>query len=905
MSEPLNPLEICAALNIPLDDKGNVRCPCGAHEHGDRNPSCNPSLKYGFRCWKTQQNITSVDFVMKSKNWSKKEAVDLIYGGAKGDFKIEPEVLTPEQCYDKDWDIEVDDAFIARCSQQADGNYLICYGDLAVARYKTDGTNKRMTFMHLNDKGRYCRKKGARYDRAFCGATGGLPAMRELSEADKIDGARVLVVEGEKCIAEARKFIARKGFKAVVTGWSGGVANSHLTDLSPLTKAERVIVWPDKDEAGKTLIDAIAGLSIPFFVVSPPDEAPEKYDIADCLIDTKDGEALAAALIKAAKPYEYPAQPKPKPDIKPNEALKPKNKGKDKPKAEPVEIDLTKYVADSYEGAVEYMNKRFFAMMYGGECHVGELDDDGYAQGKFINGQYKGVMKRLRRYEQFAKFNGNLKYIYAVNKDDDGNITSFKEGKVVQAWWESKQRLGFTGYTFAPTKPAPPPQSPVLTAFEEEKYLNGWCGLAIQPHPNWRDADAESLELLEMWKGHMLEVWANDDKEKYNFIIQWFAKLLAFPDELPGVAMYIIGEKGVGKNVAADIFLQIFGDEHSAVVVGSQALTDQFNIRFMGVKYCVANEVSFQEGGIKSRMKSMVTEKACEYNGKYLQPEKQDNLMGICMLTNSDTGLPAGGDGGGERRYFVNRCKSAALLTAKQVARTTALAIATKGRDQEKFRKFAAVLSAWLIEQAIPGVLLEKLNPHTPEERENVEQENAKVSIGLTEWTEDLITGGGKLVLHEDNGDRRDLNTTGLLDLLGVSEPCYAPKDIYTQARDNRSAFRQFVKHMRLAYFKASYDRNGRGKRISDEEFKSRLRQYISHDLWQRAFKENRVPSLWLICVAYARKVEKEIPDAQSKYNAMMAEAKAAGYTGETPEFDNANKVFVEYCNGTYTTSEW
>ena len=65
--------------------------------------------------------------------------------------------------------------------------------------------------------------------------------------------APVVIVEGEKAADAAPKAFKSFNLKGYVAlSWSGGARSVAKTDWSPLAGRERVLIWPDNDEAGKS-----------------------------------------------------------------------------------------------------------------------------------------------------------------------------------------------------------------------------------------------------------------------------------------------------------------------------------------------------------------------------------------------------------------------------------------------------------------------------------------------------------------------------------------------------------------------------------------------------------------------------------------------------------------------------
>ncbi len=174
-------------------------------------------------------------------------------------------------------------------------------------------TNSHATIYHYQTKAGapWCEvhRSAGKVIRPFDPATGkyGKPAfptkaplyrLQEIMSADA-----VLVVEGEKCVEAAR------AAGLVATTSIGGTNAFAKTDWSPLA-GKNVTIWPDNDGPGKKYADAVAQLvtelgAANVCLVSLPEDAPDKWDIADAVDQSLDIEAL----LKNVRSYaeEWPA----------------------------------------------------------------------------------------------------------------------------------------------------------------------------------------------------------------------------------------------------------------------------------------------------------------------------------------------------------------------------------------------------------------------------------------------------------------------------------------------------------------------------------------------------------------------------------------------------------------------
>jgi putative DNA primase/helicase len=124
----------------------------------------------------------------------------------------------------------------------------------------------------------------------------GIDTKRPLYNSDALrekPDAPVIVVEGEKT-ADALQGVLNG---IVVTTWHGGTGGVSKTDFTPL-RGRKVFAWPDNDAVGWAAMAAVQHLiGQPVQCIAAPDNAPKKWDFADCDWDN----ATAAGWIKANK----------------------------------------------------------------------------------------------------------------------------------------------------------------------------------------------------------------------------------------------------------------------------------------------------------------------------------------------------------------------------------------------------------------------------------------------------------------------------------------------------------------------------------------------------------------------------------------------------------------------------
>jgi AAA domain len=157
----------------------------------------------------------------------------------------------------------------------------------SVVRYEPAGTPASKTYRP------WCFKNVDGQEKWVMGA----PTIRPLLYLSEVATAStVVLVEGEKCADALRSL----GIVAT-TAMQGAKAPIEKTDWAPLA-GKRVIIWPDNDEPGmdyaRKAAAKLQALGCTVLGVTPPADAPPKWDAADCIADGGN----AHALIEGAAP---------------------------------------------------------------------------------------------------------------------------------------------------------------------------------------------------------------------------------------------------------------------------------------------------------------------------------------------------------------------------------------------------------------------------------------------------------------------------------------------------------------------------------------------------------------------------------------------------------------------------
>ena len=170
--------------------------------------------------------------------------------------------------------------------------------------------------------------------------------------------------------------------------------------------------------------------------------------------------------------------------------------------------------------------------------------------------------------------------------------------------------------------------------------LNLWQGWAVPPEKG----DCS------IYLDHIREVICSSNEEYYNHIIKWMAYAVQHPNEPGCTALVWREDKGVGKNLAADGFGNLWG-QHYLTLTNPEHFLGRFNSHMRYCSVLCANE-AFYAGNKQheAALKALVTDPTIAIEQKFVDIKMCPNLVHTIVLSNSDWVVPATP---GERRYFV------------------------------------------------------------------------------------------------------------------------------------------------------------------------------------------------------------------------------------------------------------
>ena len=250
---------------------------------------------------------SGMDLLMRVKNWDFKTAVRAVeqhLGVSSSSAAAKPHRI-PEQPPADAPPPSLSGATAQWCYRNASGEQLFWI-------QRIDKPNGKKLFIHrVWLDGAWHRP--SRRDSFTCDWPAPRPLYRLADLTDRPD-APVLVCEGEKSADAAAQLFPT----AVCCAWPNGSNAINKADWSALA-GRRITLWPDADDAGRQAMAKLAPKllqagALQVRIVTPPDDAPPGWDLADA--DWSQSEA--GAYLKANRSSSITLPPsEPEPELEP------------------------------------------------------------------------------------------------------------------------------------------------------------------------------------------------------------------------------------------------------------------------------------------------------------------------------------------------------------------------------------------------------------------------------------------------------------------------------------------------------------------------------------------------------------------------------------------------------------
>jgi hypothetical protein len=162
--------------------------------------------------------------------------------------------------------------------------------------------------------------------------------------------------------------------------------------------------------------------------------------------------------------------------------------------------------------------------------------------------------------------------------------------------------------------------------------FNLWTG--FQAKRVATDVGSEGFKLI---KSFILETWANNNEEYYNYIISWFAGLVCNLGSINKVALDMISGQGTGKGTLIEFMGWVLREVNIVSTTGIQSITGRFNTILQGKRLVNINEMSATKEEFKSnfdKIKSYITDPKVMIEPKGVNPYSIKNISNFVLFTN-------------------------------------------------------------------------------------------------------------------------------------------------------------------------------------------------------------------------------------------------------------------------------
>jgi len=268
--------------------------------------------------------------------------------------------------------------------------------------------------------------------------------------------------------------------------------------------------------------------------------------------------------------------------------------------------------------AVRALDDKHFMAFEGGKSWVFKEDFD-----VELN---RPVLTRLAL-RAFTDFYANQKVEVLSSENSKGKKTSDMVSVAV-LWHANPARRSFERIAFLPELPTP------------QGCYNLWRGFPYPPiQGDWS-----------LLKRHIFEVICDSYQACFDYLLNWMAYAIQYPDRLGEVAIVMRGERGTGKGKLAQLFSLLFG-EHALQITQAKHLIGNFNAHLRTCVFLFVDEAIWagdKEG--ENVLKALITEPTIQIEKKHVDATVSRNRLHIMMASNNDWVVPAGNR---ERRYCV------------------------------------------------------------------------------------------------------------------------------------------------------------------------------------------------------------------------------------------------------------
>lgn len=259
-------------------------------------------------------------------------------------------------------------------------------------------------------------------------------------------------------------------------------------------------------------------------------------------------------------------------------------------------------------------------------------------------GSSGAVLWEHEAHADFLKLDAFKQYyanqLVEVESTDRRGRTTTKWLPAADIWMRHRERRTYDGVEFAPRG-------------ARRSYYNLWRGFAVEPLEG-AGVFRSGLRCRRLLS-HVKYNVCQGDRDRFRYFLKWCADMIQRPDDKPGVAVSVSGEKGVGKSKVIEALAGLLG-RHALSVSQPEHLLGRFNAH-QAHALLLAAEESFWAGDKKAEgvLKHMITSPTVMTERKGVDVIETQSLTRFMFIGNANWLFPASAD---ERRLFALTCGS-------------------------------------------------------------------------------------------------------------------------------------------------------------------------------------------------------------------------------------------------------
>lgn len=182
--------------------------------------------------------------------------------------------------------------------------------------------------------------------------------------------------------------------------------------------------------------------------------------------------------------------------------------------------------------------------------------------------------------------------------------------------------------------------------------FNIWTGFQAK-RVNLNNISDSTKMGVSIMKEHIMEVWANNNQDYYNYIVSWFAGIFTNLTSINKKALVAISTQGCGKGTMIEFMSLLMKMSNIYNAIGVDSITDKHNKSVEGKRLIVINEMSSTKDEFRSnfdKLKSYITDPIISVNPKNINPYQIENISNFILFTNHEDSILLEQN---ERRYAV------------------------------------------------------------------------------------------------------------------------------------------------------------------------------------------------------------------------------------------------------------